>query len=210
MPAVACLNDPGPRGTERSARRGARDRSRRGAPPRRGRAAHPGAPRSRVPSGDGGVPPFVKQPPVPQHAFEVLRRWLRADGGAPEMVVAAQALVSARDDSPARLPDAAGEVRFIPLRRPERLVQRTDAIQARAPHDPRPDHDVHFLQAEPVAGRAADGALQPPPVDQIFPAGDRLFERGAVEAAAYAEQPDLGVLVDWRAHPRDMLARPPV
>src|SRR5258708_26156528 len=136
MPAVACLNDPGPRGTERSARRGARDRSRRGAPPRRGRAAHPGAPRSRVPSGDGGVPPFVKHAPVPQHAFEVLRRRLRADGGAPELVVAAQALVSARGDSPARLPDAAGAVRFIPLPRPHCLVQSTEATPAPPPPDP--------------------------------------------------------------------------
>ena len=71
---------------------------------------------------DRRVPALVEETAVPEHAIEIRLRRLRADRGAAEMIVAAEALVAARRDLPARLANPVGQIRFIPFRRAERFA----------------------------------------------------------------------------------------
>src|SRR4051812_28005806 len=96
--------------------------------------------------GDRRVPSLVEQASVLQHPIEVGLRRLRPDRRAPQVKVAAEALVAAGRDAPSGLPDAVREIRFVPFRGTEGLVERADALETRAAHDPRADHDVYFLQ----------------------------------------------------------------
>src|SRR3954470_22667381 len=114
---------------------------------------------------DRTVPPPVKQPAVVQHLVEVRGRRTGANRRAAKMRVGAETFVTARRDLPARLPDPARQIRLVPLGRTERLIERPDVIETRAPDDPRANHDVDFLQAEPVRRPGTNRALQTPLVD---------------------------------------------
>src|SRR4051794_33510299 len=100
------------------------------------------------------------------------------------MVIGAEPLVAAGRHAPTGLTNTEREIRFVPFRRPERLVERADALDACPPDHPGTDHRVHLLKAEPVARAWPDRALEPPPVGQVSPPGDRLVEWRAREAAA--------------------------
>src|SRR5262245_5993439 len=112
------------------------------------------------------------------------------------MLEEAEALVAVNSDFPAGLADAEREVRFVPPRRDERLVEHPDAIDAGSPDSPWTNHRVNFEERKPVARRRPDGALQAPPVDDVVPLDDRLIEGRAGEAAAETQQSDVGISIE--------------
>ena len=101
-----------------------------------------------------------------------------------------------RADPPTGPPDSKRQVRFIPFGRYERLVQRADLVKTRAAHDPRTNDDVDLLHANPVPWRAADRAAHAAPIQKIFPTGQRLLERKEIQAAAEAQQTEVGMAVE--------------
>ena len=66
------------------------------------------------------------------------------------MAVRAEPLEPVRRDRPARLANPEREIRFIPLAQAEGRIERPDALDRRPPDDPRTNHRVDFLEADPV------------------------------------------------------------
>src|SRR5262249_29512961 len=126
-------------------------------PAAKGLGSSPRPSRPGMVANDGPVPALVEQTAVREDALPIAVAE-HAERAAAQMLVAAQPLIAARGHLPAGLPDPVREIRFVPLRRDERLVEVADPRETRASHGPGSNDGIHFLEAEPVPGKRADRA----------------------------------------------------
>ena len=144
---------------------------------------------------DDLLPAIVEQPSVLEDLTLVLLAEIPPEGARAKVRERTEPLVVVRGDLPATaLANAVREIGLVPFDRAERLVQRSDRLDARAPHDPRPDHDVDLRQSKPVQRALADRKHHVIGEVEIVPGLERPLEGKTYQQAAdQAQQADVRV-----------------